>query len=132
MSCRITLVTNNPEFKSKVKDITFIDGSAWEVLVKSRDAVHLGGKLLNHPLYGNFRPYQQPYRSLILQKNSNISSADLHSLELMENALEVYRSCGDRILLPGMLAEEAERDCRYLDYQLVKHTLSQYGELDQG
>jgi hypothetical protein len=31
-----------------------------------------------------------------------------------------------------MLAEEAERDCRYLDYQLVKHTLSQYGELDQG
>jgi hypothetical protein len=132
MICRITLVTNNPEFKSKVKDITFIDGSAWEVLVKSRDAVHLGGKLLNHPLYGNFRPYQQPYRSLVLQKNSNVSSVDLYSLGLMENALEVYRSCGDRILLPGMLAEEAERDCRYLDYQLVKHTLSQYGELDQG
>src|SRR6056297_43799 len=133
MNCRsrIILLTNNPEFGSIVKNMDYIQGSSWDILVRARDQIHLGSELLNHPLYGNFRPYQQPFRSLILKQNvtpdlSNDSQLDFYSLELIENALSVYRSCKDRILLPGQLSQEAELDCSYLDYQLIWQTLVSY------
>lgn len=133
MNCRsrIRLLTNNPQFGSRVKKMDYIQGSSWDILIRARDQIHLGSELLNHPLYGNFRPYQQPFRSLILKQNvspdiSNDTQMDLYSLELIENALSVYRSCKDRILLPGQLSQEAERDCSYLDHQLIWQTLVSY------
>lgn len=66
---RAILITNNPSFPSRVPagvDVLLLDGGARDVLITARDRVHQGWRLANHPLYGNFRPHQQPYRSLLL------------------------------------------------------------------
>ena len=69
MAGRAILITNNPSFPSRVPagvDVLLLDGGARDALTMARDRVHQGWRLANHPLYGNFRPHQQPYRSLLL------------------------------------------------------------------
>ncbi len=128
MSGRVVLVTNNPRYLSNVTSIDLVNGSSWDVLVKVRDMVHGGCKLLSHPLYGNLRPYQQPFRSAILSLKSDngSSSVDEYSLTLIEHALSVYRSCLDRLLLRGVLPPATEEDYAFMDMELMKQTLLQY------
>lgn len=129
MSARIVLVTNNQKFLSKVPSTEFIDGSSWDVLVRVRDMIHEGWELVSHPLYGNLRPYQQPFRSAVLtfEKPGSTRKIDEYSLNLIEHALSVYRSCSDRLLLRGVLPEATEMDYAFMDMELLKNTLTQYG-----
>ena len=69
MAGRAILITNNPTFSSHVPagvEVLVLDGGARDALTAARDRMHQGWRLANHPLYGNFRPHQQPYRSLLL------------------------------------------------------------------
>lgn len=69
MAGRASLITNNPFFSSRSPaglDLRFLDDDARAVLICARDLAHKGWRLVNHPLYGNFRPHQQPYRSIVL------------------------------------------------------------------
>lgn len=69
MAGRASLITNNPLFSTPSPaglDVRLLDGDARAVLICARDRVHQGWRLANHPLYGNFRPHQQPYRSIVL------------------------------------------------------------------
>lgn len=129
MSARMVLVTNNQKLLSKVLSTEFIDGSSWDVLVRVRDLIHEGWELVSHPLYGNLRPYQQPFRSAVLTFESSGSTRkiDEYSLNLIEHALSVYRSCSDRLLLRGVLPEATEMDYAYMDMELLQNTLTQYG-----
>ncbi|MCF4113817.1 GrdX family protein [Dethiosulfovibrio acidaminovorans] len=109
----------------------FLDGSAYDVVVAARDRIHLGWTLLNHPLYGNFRPYHQPFRSMFLRAPMDQSRpvVDETSLSLVEKAIEVYLSCSDRWLIPNETPEVMYRDCSVLDYDLMKETLYKEGVL---
>lgn len=129
MSGRVVLVTNNSKYLPNVASIDFVDGSSWDVLIKVRDMIHLGWKLLSHPLYGNLRPYQQPFRSAILSYESgdNSASVDEYSLTLLDNALSIYRSCSDRLLLRGVLPSATEDDYATIDFELMKESLDRYG-----
>ena len=63
------------------------------------DRIHLGAKLLAHPMAGRLRPNETPYRTVVLdlgQENASASSAhrrpqdphiDLTSLEIIEYCL---------------------------------------------
>ncbi len=57
--------------------------------------IHQGWKLVASPLYGNFKPAQQPYRTLILsrEKKDRHIPADRYSLELIESAMNIFREC---------------------------------------
>lgn len=69
MAGRASLITNNPFFSTSrpaCADVLLVRDDARAVLICARDLVHKGWRLANHPLYGNFRPHQQPYRSLVL------------------------------------------------------------------
>ncbi|WP_165064623.1 GrdX family protein [Desulfovibrio sp. ZJ200] len=69
MAGRASLITNNPLFSTRSPaglDVRLVDDDARAVLIRARDLVHRGWRLANHPLYGNFRPHQQPYRSIVL------------------------------------------------------------------
>jgi hypothetical protein len=106
----------------------------------------MGWKLVHHPLYGNYRPHQQPYRSILLQReaeNSGLSheqnptqdqslnpayqclAPDPASLQLIEAALDVYRA--DRVLNPQQVPDVMLRDCSQLDYELMRLPLEQAG-----
>ena len=62
-------ITNNPALKGLVKHLEYMDASSLDVLKKGRALVHEGWELLASPFYGNFKPNQQPYRTLVLRKN---------------------------------------------------------------
>lgn len=129
MSARMVLLTNNQKYLSKVPSSEFIDGSSLDVLIRVRDMIHEGWELVSHPLYGNLRPYQQPFRSAVLtfENAGSTRKIDEYSLNLIEHALSVYRSCSDRLLLRGVLPEATEMDYAYMDMELLKNTLTQYG-----
>lgn len=128
MAGRAILITNNPSFPSRVPagvDVLLLDGGARDALTTARDRVHQGWRLANHPLYGNFRPHQQPYRSLLLLPPSPSGAVDSDSLHFLEQALQLYQSPSAKVRqsLPGDLPEGMRRDCALLDRELLKATL---------
>ncbi len=128
----LVLITNNPAFLSLHQEgleLVKLDGTAYDVVVAARDRVHRGWTLLNHPLYGNFRPYHQPFRTMLLRAPENCDSLVLDdlSLSLVERASEVYLSCSDRWLTPETSPKSMYDDCLVLDYDLMKETLLKEG-----
>ncbi|MDL2207177.1 GrdX family protein [Desulfovibrio sp. OttesenSCG-928-M16] len=104
------------------------------VLLAARDRIHAGWKLLNHPLYGNFRPHQQPYRSLLLQNRQSAHAkadgimrveADAMSLHLLEEALALYRNAP--VLDPAEAPPALKEACAILDCELIRMPLLQAG-----
>ncbi len=103
------------------------DAAAVHVLTAGRDLVHLGWRLLHHPLYGNFRPRQQPYRSLLLASSDRVPArpdVDGDSLRLVEEAAAVYAAApGPR---PADVPPALRQSCSLLDLELLRHTLETY------
>ena len=82
MSYVVALLTNNPLFHAAAETdadlrsrLVFTDAPAQSVVVLARDRIHQGWRLLNHPLYGNFRPGHQPFRSLLLAAPSPVAGS---------------------------------------------------------
>lgn len=104
------------------------------LLLAARDFIHAGWKLVHHPLYGNFRPSKQPYRSLILcHRNDAVDKSagfdrvrpDDMSLHLIEEAITVYT--GSPVLEPGQAPDAFKDACSLLDYELMRQPLCQSG-----
>jgi hypothetical protein len=115
--------------RNAVPSCDFIDGNPLAVLLRSRDYVHLGWILLSHPLYGNLRPHQHPYRSILLERPDGEPrpALDLQSLEYVENALGVYSAEKERILSDKGMPEGVRDDFAVIDAELMKESLSRYG-----
>ena len=127
MSCRRLLITNNPLLSKNISCSFPVEGTSLDVLRSARDYVHAGWLLLSSPLYGNLRPHQHPYRSILMEKPDSIAcSVDLPSLELIESALFIYTSQESRILSAGNVTEDVRQDFAYLDSELMKETLERY------
>jgi hypothetical protein len=112
----------------------FFEDSPLAVLLAGRLFVHAGWQLLHHPLYGNFRPHQQPYRALLfrlqpgaVQTEDGLTRIvpDEMSLRLMEEALALYQS--GRVLSPAEAPPALREDCALLDFELMRPPLNQAG-----
>lgn len=107
------------------------DASA--VITAARDLIHAEWRLLHHPMYGNYRPNQQPYRSILLESpaacaaKAHTSGVDALSLHLIEEALLIYENC------PALPLEKAplslKKACAQLDCELLLLPLEQCGAL---
>ncbi len=151
MSTRLCLITNNSTLRactignSSIDfSIQLLEGSPFDVLMGGRDLIHQGWRLLNHPLYGNFRPGQQAMRSLLLsfdsEKNNKATAPhqtkavqeyyDEDSLNYIEQALQIYEPFSK--LLPTIDAEKTLKskllaDCALIDKELMHVTLKTSG-----
>lgn len=90
------LITNNPRVKEKyqymekLKVVYLENSSLLETLKKVRDEIHMGAKLLTHPLTSSIKPDETPFKSIIIQKNeSNSLKIDMDSLMMITNSIEV-------------------------------------------
>ncbi len=126
MQNNTVLVTNNEGLCRNVRNGRFVAGSSLDVLLSVRSSVHLGSRLLTHPLCGNLRPYQQPFRSVIIREFPG-ELVDLESLSMIEDAVAVYKSCEDRMLRPEHLDEPTRADYAFVDGELMKESLERYG-----
>ena len=97
--------------------------SAPEVLTEARDRIHLGAKLLAHPMAGRLRPNETPYMTVILEDSSG--PLDLTSFEIIEYCLAEEAKYApmqkkyDETLLP---------DLRFISCELFKGVLQELNQ----
>lgn len=119
------LITNNPMFKDyEDKDfinleIIYKDVEPLEILKIGRDYIHQNYKLLTHPLYGNFRPHELFYRTILIKKSEHLEP---ESLELIENSIlkieDILKKTQKRFA-----SDEVIEDYAYIDFQIIKENM---------
>ena len=115
------LITNNPLVEKKYSDfIEKVDGGLFEVLIRVRDYVHKGHRLLMHPTPGSIKPNETPYRSLLITKSSLTGEIDFKSLELVESAIAVYNKLN---YTNYQYTEKILDDFQLIDLELAKSAI---------
>jgi len=118
------IITNNPlskrTFETKYK-IVYIDGSAMEVLKNVRDNIHLGHKLLTHPLMSSVKPNETPYRTVCLSLNRE--SLDIQSLEIIESTIMTTEKFLRDFNTPNW-SDKILQDFQLIDCDLIDHAIN--------
>ncbi|TDT50729.1 GrdX family protein [Fonticella tunisiensis] len=122
---KIIIVTNNvlsdTSFRGNHR-VDFIEGSLLDVLIKVRDYIHLGHRLMTHPLMGSIKPNQTPYKTVAITLKA-YESVDLNSLILIENSIEITLKLLNN-KPPRNWPEEVLEDYRAVDFELIKNALN--------
>ena len=87
------LVTNNDSIISldyKNIAIEYYDCSLVDVLIKARDYIHKGHKLLSHPLSSSLKPNETPYKSILIGGETNLN-IDCFSVGVIESSIEAVK-----------------------------------------
>lgn len=82
------IITNNDMVYNKFKDqykIELYDCSIKEVMVKVRDRIHEGYKMLTHPLSSSIKPNESLFKSIIISDDKD--ALDYNSLLIIENGI---------------------------------------------
>jgi hypothetical protein len=115
MDSNIIIVSNNPLALNNCANVEAVDGIYWDVLIKVRDYIHAGHKLLTHPLAGSVKPNETPYKSIIVSSRSQGFDAD--SLKVIEAAMSMTR----KMLADKPTPEWPERI--KIDFQVIDKSL---------
>lgn len=86
------LVTNNDKVVQKYQQSMAsicMEQSYFDVLVRVRNLIHEGHKLLTHPLSSSIKPNETPYKSIALSVQKNKLDAD--SLLIIENSIQTFK-----------------------------------------
>ena len=125
------IITNNSIVENALKngnhdcEVIKLDGTYRDVLVKVRDMIHMGHKLLTHPLMGSIKPNETPYRSVAVSKH--IGQAEMDDILLIEKAIMTFdkfalveRPNRGENATPRMKADYAEIDLSLISSALDK------------
>jgi hypothetical protein len=115
-TANIKIITNNPLVSEKYTDVAVsYDCSVEGIFKLTRDEIHLGAVLINHPLSGSVKPNESPYKSLVV--STKRGSLDADSLKWIESALETLYKLHklDRALSDSILADFQIIDLDLLD-----------------
>ena len=130
---KILIVTNNPMVLAKYpKTAVFYGEGVKDILVRVRDMVHRGAKVLNHPQSGSIAPGVSPYKSLIATCDNShgaprtdfdchgAARTDFDSLRLIESALAALAAAPAPPALPAAPPGQTGYDERTLeDFQVL-------------
>lgn len=122
------LITNNPlvarEF-SGVCAMYYSDISLREVLLKVRDAIHGGHRLLTHPLSGSVKPNETPCKSVLISGEPD-AAIDLNSLRIIEESIITCDKFPPKypVIPPKVLADFREIDRTLIAGALCRHSSS--------
>lgn len=113
------VVTNNPLVVEKYGEtvlIEYYDVSLLELLELIRDKVHLGYKLLTHPLSSSVKPNETPYKTIII---SNEGKLDENSLKIIENSILTAKKLISNTGLPKW-NERILKDFQVVDLSIIE------------
>jgi len=113
------IITNNPLVKDYFNNILYVEGTMEEVLIKVRDLVHKGHRIISHPLPGSLKIIVSPIRSVVLSNKSY--EVDLEQLMLIENSIVRFRQHRS----DKGLDFTNEEDYKKLDLELLKSALGE-------
>lgn len=124
------LISNNPRFQTERPGgvaFKFVKTGSMDVLIACRDLLHQGWHLMNSPVYGNFRPYQQPFRTLLLRAPAVDRALDEYGLQLLDGALDIYTNCGKEHVTPDSCHPRFVDDYQTIDWELLQETFIKCG-----
>lgn len=118
------LITNNELIYEKYKDsmeIIYDENFLYlDILKIVRDKIHLGHKLLTHPLSGSVKPNETPYKTIIIsEEKHNLDSSGLSIIE--ESILATKKFLNDR-KTPAW-SEKILDDFKIIDLSLIEPVL---------
>ncbi len=116
------IITNNPLVQSGYPSENIVTAQNYfDVLTLARNRIHEGARLLSHPQAGSIKPYETPYRSIVVSKE--IFTLDFNSLQFIESAIERFetlsKSMGFREYDERILG-----DFQVIDAGLIKNTIA--------
>lgn len=114
------LITNNPLVKEQLSeyiDVEYYETDYLNVLRKVRDKVHLGHKLLSHPLSGSVKPNETPYKSIII--SGDRGNLDYDSLMIIEGSIKTAEKFLRDFKTPNW-PEKILLDFQTIDLSLIK------------
>jgi hypothetical protein len=117
------IVTNNNKLINKYDDINIEiikEETIEKIFKKTRDLIHKGFILISHPLAGSVKPYQNPYRSIILKKGDEL---DYQSLKNYENSYYKYQQFKSDKVNNSKLPEKIKDDYQTIDLTLIDSAL---------
>lgn len=83
------IITNNPKVNIEFSNIYCVEfypeADQMEILTRARDYVHLGSRLIMHPMMGRIKPHETPYKSVFLQVERN--EPHFESIIIVEESL---------------------------------------------
>ncbi len=121
---REILVTNNTDFLADDCgfDVRFVDTLEYtDVLKAARDLIHKGHVMKTHPLSGSVKPFETPYKSIVLSPKAQKDHAggiilDKDSLVLIEDA----RIMAEKFRRHREFTEKLLADFRLIDRDLIE------------
>ena len=134
------IVTNNPrvkkEFSSQDKIQVFFmeEMNQEEILKYTRDKIHLGAKLIMHPMMGRIKPHETPFKSVLmevpteadLERGSN--NLDFESLTIIEDSIkETSKLINNTYMIKYDKNDEKNmEDLAFIDYLLINSGIEEY------
>lgn len=79
----------------------------------------MGYKLLTHPIVSSIKPYETPYKTIVLSNNKG--KLDLESIELIENSIELSKNFLDKPR--RKLTKIIDEDFKLIDYELINASI---------
>ncbi|MGH4124984.1 MAG: GrdX family protein [Clostridium sp.] len=121
----LIIITNNPmskkQFGSKYK-VVFVEGTMMDILKKVRDNIHVGHKLLTHPLMSSVKPNETPYRTICISKEK-LNKVDLQSLSIIEESIMTTEKFLKDFKTPQW-NEKILLDFQLIDSDLIDHAIN--------
>ena len=100
----------------KLPDVEFHDTDYLGVLKIVRDRVHLGHKLLTHPLSGSVKPGETPYKTVVL--SAERGSLDEKALSIIEDSIQTCLKFTTNSV-KRIWSEEILADFQLIDYDII-------------
>lgn len=116
------LLTNNKRVQQRFLDscnMEFVDGSLTDVMIRARDYVHKGHRLLSHPLSGSVKPGHTPYKSILI--SGETGALELDSLRIIEDSIVTCQKMTPRT---GELSLQLKEDFMLVDLTLIEGAMS--------
>lgn len=118
------IITNNSRVFNEYQDKNTLeylkDKRYLDVLIFTRDKIHLGHRLFTHPLSSSLKPNETPFKSIIISKK--VSNIDFTSLEIIEQSIEETKKFLQFKRLPTY-EEKLLDDFRLIDLSVIKSSL---------
>ncbi len=120
------LITNNDQVEQFYKeqlDVVFLkDGTYEDVLLKVRQYIHQGHKLISHPMSGSIKPNETPYKSVVMEKEKSEMKECFDSTIIIENCLESFQKFQTIRHTPNW-PDDIREDFKLIDLSFMKNAI---------
>lgn len=119
------ILTNNPKVRDEFTKhseyiIEYYNVDLLGILMVVRDKIHMGWKLLTHPLSGSIKPNETPYKSMALIRGDSL---DFDSLSIIEDSILTVKKFQEIKVTPSW-AESILDDFQVIDFDLIRKAVS--------